>query len=248
MATENGEAPPVEVDENLYDEEDAEDEFVVEQIQGKRKNPKTGKVEYYIKWENYPVEQNTWEPEEHLKCPEIVSKFNEQEKNKRRRKKAQRLSVNWNSQAEGQQTKRARLERGGDSVPGTSQQADIDDDEEEEEEEQLFVERDDYLEENQVEGRKSRDPAAEQVRLRGFERGLSVESIFTPIFGDNNKLYFIIKWQGSPELEMVEAEEIEKNASKLLCKWYRERIYWSLSNPLAADRQTSRKNSTESLS
>ncbi len=43
----------------------AEEEYTVEAILEKRTNRK-GKLEYLVKWENYPVSQSTWEPLEHL--------------------------------------------------------------------------------------------------------------------------------------------------------------------------------------
>ena len=51
----------------------SEDEFVVEKIIKKR--IVDGKNEYYIKWKDWPSSTNTWEPEQHLHCPEKVQEF-----------------------------------------------------------------------------------------------------------------------------------------------------------------------------
>ena len=55
------------------DEEEPE-VFSVEQIKGKRIGAE-GKVEYYLKWMNYPDSDNTWEPEDNLDCPELIEAY-----------------------------------------------------------------------------------------------------------------------------------------------------------------------------
>lgn len=51
--------------------------YEVEKILGKRNN-KNGRVEYRIKWLNYPESESTWEPESNLSsCKKLLEKFNQ---------------------------------------------------------------------------------------------------------------------------------------------------------------------------
>lgn len=50
-----------------------EEEYTVEQIINVR--TKNGKLEYYLKWLDYPDSQNTWEPADNLNCQRLLAAF-----------------------------------------------------------------------------------------------------------------------------------------------------------------------------
>ncbi|KAJ1372861.1 Chromobox protein 5 [Parelaphostrongylus tenuis] len=65
---------------------DGDDVYVVESIINKRKN-KEGRIEYLVKWQGFPLEESTWEPEENIACHELLTEF-ERRRNKMEKKEA----------------------------------------------------------------------------------------------------------------------------------------------------------------
>merc|ERR1712126_632040 len=72
--------------DNSSAEDESEEEYKVEKVLDKRKT-KGGKLEFLIKWEGYPDEDNTWEPEENCDCKELIEEFHKNYQDKMYAKK-----------------------------------------------------------------------------------------------------------------------------------------------------------------
>lgn len=211
--------------------EDVEEEYSVEKLVGRRQNPDTGALEYLVKWLDYPDDANTWEPIDHLNCQDLIDQFNTDWDVQLKSKKKNRVNKLQQS------AKKKKLEN---STPNKAASQNI-------KENRLIVEDDDLSANTKQTTDKSKDNidkgdhSEEKVLTNGF--GTHHESsyisttkadtaneenileIVTATVNDHDHLFFVLKRQGKEGLEIISSEELEERAPKLLCKWYRERMF-----------------------
>ncbi|XP_049871057.1 chromobox protein homolog 7-like [Pectinophora gossypiella] len=160
------------------------EEFSVEKILDRR--VKNGKVEFLLKWKGYSNEDNTWEPEDNLDCPELISAYEEA------RLKREREAAAAAAEVEEGQSARKRTRR----------------------------------------DKKNKDKKIEEIdKPRGLARGLPPEKILAgQLF--HGTLFFLVKWQGCLELDVVHGHELGEAFPDFVISYYERCAPFSVRHPI----------------
>lgn len=74
-------------DTTLSDFEEEDKEYTIEKILDRRIH--MGELEYYVKWQNFPDEDNTWELSKFLDCHSLIAQFESQRAKKNLKRQAE---------------------------------------------------------------------------------------------------------------------------------------------------------------
>ncbi|KAK9504021.1 hypothetical protein O3M35_010464 [Rhynocoris fuscipes] len=185
-------------------EEEDEEEFSVEKVLDRRFT-KSGGVEYLLKWKGYSDEDNTWEPEENLDCPDLIQAYEEE-----RRKKEESAK----QKKEGGATIVSEPSKKEETAASTSKKRKVNSDEKKE---------------KPVSNSKTRkldtaDSEAPQ-KVRGWSRGLDPEKIIGATDA-SGELMFLMKWKNSEDPELIASKIANTMWPQLVIKFYEERLTW----------------------
>ncbi|XP_034560581.1 chromobox protein homolog 3a isoform X1 [Notolabrus celidotus] len=230
--------------QNMKTKKDAQEtqeepeEFVVEKVLDQRLV--NGKVEFFLKWKGFTDADNTWEPEENLDCPELISAFLEAQKNvKEKPAPVKRKASTDEPETEAKKTDvmMVSTDKEGDAVGeaggGRAGEAGRDGGEEAGggrggrggearggREEEAGGGRGG---EARGDGGEARSSQAEKPR--GFARNLEPERIIGAT-DSSGELMFLMKWKDSDEADLVPAREANTRCPQVVISFYEERLTW----------------------
>ncbi|MFH4981698.1 hypothetical protein AB6A40_008407 [Gnathostoma spinigerum] len=169
------------------------EEYSVEKILGERYNAQKRCKEYLIKWEGYGDEENTWEPECNLDCPEILEEFRQSLRSTSRSSQSsvkKRTKAKRKAEQSSTDEKVVESEKGIDGIKTKVEFASDSSDDEE-----------------SIAARRNPKPGES-----GVEKGWKIESVQT-IFPPDDEipcLTFVVKYYGHRKLERVRKDVMRK--------------------------------------
>lgn len=170
---------------------DAEEEnFVTEKVLDKR-TTQTGVVEYFVKWEGFESEDNTWEPIEYLNCPDLIEAF--EKKLKQNSKKSDKSEGNSKKKSSDQNNNKENKKK----------------------------EKETESKGNKKDSDKGKAPEEDIVELGDTEdeEEFVVENIVEKRSGKNGKVEYLVKWKGYDSKDNTWEEKDSLDCKDLITKF-----------------------------
>lgn len=190
---------------NDEEEELDETEFIVEKILDRK--VVHGEVFYLLKWKGFTDHENSWEPENNLDCPELISDFHKRNSNKSAKRSHDAIQHESNTSSNGNHSTNSSSKKSVRSSSLPDQQ-------------------------ETIESSKK----AKNANDFGYGRGLEIEKILgaTDAYGE---LMFLIKWQTVEKPELVPARIVNIKSPQQVIRFYEERLTWATTDENASVQQ-----------
>uniref|UniRef100_A0A1L8DWF3 Putative heterochromatin protein 1 n=1 Tax=Nyssomyia neivai TaxID=330878 RepID=A0A1L8DWF3_9DIPT len=204
---------------------DGDAEYQVESIRERR--VKKGRVEYYIKWEGYPEEENTWEPIDNLDCPELIAEFEAARASSSKDEVKEKVEKDSPKESSKDSTKTKPRKP-------TKRKVDDDDSDDEGSKKSKKVKSSDESDKDEKEPKKPAEKSKTKKSSKtddnhksknGDTKDLVPETILgaTDI---NGPLMFLIKWKGTEKAELIPAKEANLKFPQAVIAFYEQRLIW----------------------
>ncbi|XP_037052349.1 chromobox protein homolog 3-like [Bradysia coprophila] len=200
--------------ESSGSESSEKEDYIVEKILNRR--VKNGRVEYFLKWKGFSHNDNTWEPEDNLTCPELIKAFEENRQNDLREKEkdGDKKKKDGDEPSSSQKKKTA-----------TKRKNDSDDESVQSEKSSKTAKNSKKASSKKKDDSDEDDDDDKKSSGNGFQLGYSPEKILGAS-DSTGQLMFLIQWKNVDKAELVPAKEANVKCPQLVIAFYEERLTW----------------------